>query len=201
MRLSVLDLSPIPSGSTAHDALENTLDLAKHVESLGYERVWLAEHHNAGGLASSAPEIVIGQVARVTNRIRVGSGGIMLPNHAPLKVAETFRVLSAFFPGRIDLGNRARTGDRSAHGARASARRTRNPILDTSLDALVSYLDHDGPPREAFAASTIATPVGVPEAAAKCSCSARATAALRTRPSAAFRSRSRITSIRPTRSR
>jgi luciferase family oxidoreductase group 1 len=160
MRLSALDLSPIPSGSTAHDALENTLDLARHVESLGFERVWLAEHHNAGGLASSAPEIVIGQVARLTNRIRVGAGGIMLPNHTPLKVAETFRVLSAFFPGRIDLGI-GRAPGTDPRTARELRRHVPEMDFDTTLDALTAYLDHDAPPREAFASSTIAIPVGV----------------------------------------
>ncbi len=104
--LSVLDLSPIPSGSTAGDALRNTLDLARHAEALGLRRYWLAEHHNAGSLACPAPEIMIGQVAATTTTIRVGSGGIMLPDHTPLKVAETFRVLHALLPGRIDLGRR-----------------------------------------------------------------------------------------------
>jgi luciferase family oxidoreductase group 1 len=104
MILSVLDLSPIPAGFSAGDALRNSLDLAGHVEQLGYRRYWLAEHHNAGSLACPAPEILIGQVAAVTRTLRVGSGGIMLPNHTALKVAETFRVLHALFPRRIDLG-------------------------------------------------------------------------------------------------
>jgi luciferase family oxidoreductase group 1 len=102
--LSVLDLSPVGSGSNSGQALRNTLDLARVADRLGYTRYWLAEHHNMPGVASSAPEIVIGHVAGVTARIRVGSGGIMLPNHAPLKVAESFRVLEALHPGRIDLG-------------------------------------------------------------------------------------------------
>lgn len=102
--LSVLDLSPIVSGSSASEALRNTFDLARLADRLGYTRYWLAEHHNMPSIASSSPEIMIGQVARETSRIRVGSGGIMLPNHAPLKVAESFRTLEALFPGRIDLG-------------------------------------------------------------------------------------------------
>src|SRR6476619_1686210 len=93
--LSVLDLSPIPSGSTAGQALRNTIDLARLADRLGYTRYWLAEHHNIPGLASPAPAIVIGAVARETARLRIGSGGIMLPNHTPLKVVETFRVLEA----------------------------------------------------------------------------------------------------------
>ena len=102
--LSVLDLSPVASGSTAAQALHNTVDLARLADSLGYTRYWIAEHHNMPMIASSAPEIMIGQVAAATSHIRVGSGGVMLPNHAPLMVAERFKVLEALFPGRIDLG-------------------------------------------------------------------------------------------------
>ena len=100
MRISVLDTTPVPSGATAAQAVANTLDLARHAESLGLVRYWLAEHHNAGALACPAPEIMIAAVAAVTKTIRVGSGGVMLPNHSPLKVAETFRVLGALHPGR-----------------------------------------------------------------------------------------------------
>jgi luciferase family oxidoreductase group 1 len=102
--LSVLDVSPVSSGSNGAQALRNTLELARLADRLGYERYWLAEHHNLPSIASSAPEIMIGHVANVTERIRIGAGGIMLPNHAPLKVAETFRVLAALHPERIDLG-------------------------------------------------------------------------------------------------
>jgi luciferase family oxidoreductase group 1 len=102
--LSVLDLSPVASGSSGAAALNNTLDLAHLADRLGYTRYWVAEHHNLPSIASSAPEVMIGQVARVTERIRVGAGGVMLPNHAPLMVAERFKVLEALFPSRIDLG-------------------------------------------------------------------------------------------------
>ncbi len=101
---SVLDLSPIVEGGTAADALRNTLDLARHAEEWGYQRYWLAEHHNMTGIASAATVVVIGHVAAGTRNIRVGSGGIMLPNHAPLVVAEQFGTLESLFPGRIDLG-------------------------------------------------------------------------------------------------
>jgi luciferase family oxidoreductase group 1 len=101
---SVLDLSPITRGSTAAQALRNTLDLARHAESLGYLRYWLAEHHSMPGIASAATSVVIGHVAAGTSRIRVGAGGIMLPNHSPLVIAEQFGTLEALFPGRIDLG-------------------------------------------------------------------------------------------------
>jgi len=102
--LSVLDVSPVSSGSNSAVALRNTLDLARLADRLGYGRYWLAEHHNLPNIASSSPEVMIGHVASVTGRMRVGAGGIMLPNHAPLKVAETFKVLEALHPGRIDLG-------------------------------------------------------------------------------------------------
>jgi luciferase family oxidoreductase group 1 len=102
--LSLLDLSPIVQGGDAAMALRNTLDLARHAEALGFRRFWLAEHHNMPGIASAATSVVIGHVAAGTSRIRVGSGGIMLPNHAPLVVAEQFGTLAALFPGRIDLG-------------------------------------------------------------------------------------------------
>src|SRR5690606_17251751 len=102
--LSVLDLSPISGNFSGPEALRNTLDLARHAERFGYTRYWLAEHHNLPSVASSVPEVMIGQVARQTERMRIGAGGIMLPNHAPLKVVETFRVLEALFPDRIDLG-------------------------------------------------------------------------------------------------
>lgn len=102
--LSVLDLSPISSGSTSADALRNSIELARVTDRLGYTRYWFAEHHNMPSIASSVPEVMIGQVARETNHMRVGSGGVMLPNHPPLKIAETFRMLEALYPGRIDLG-------------------------------------------------------------------------------------------------
>ena len=103
-RLSLLDLSPVPSGSTPAEALHQTLDLARFADEAGYHRYWMSEHHNTALLASSAPEVMIGHVASITHNLRVGSGGIMLPNHAPLKIAETFRTLEALHPGRIDLG-------------------------------------------------------------------------------------------------
>jgi luciferase family oxidoreductase group 1 len=100
----VLDLAPIVEGATAADALGNSLDLAKHVERLGYRRFWLAEHHNAVGIASAATAVVIAHVAAGTSTIRVGAGGIMLPNHAPILIAEQFGTLESLHPGRIDLG-------------------------------------------------------------------------------------------------
>jgi len=102
--LSILDLAPIVEGSTAGEALRNSLDLAQHAERWGYKRFWLAEHHNAVGIASAATSVVIAHVAGGTSTIRVGAGGIMLPNHAPIVIAEQFGTLESLFPGRIDLG-------------------------------------------------------------------------------------------------
>ncbi|MGD0555316.1 MAG: LLM class flavin-dependent oxidoreductase [Streptosporangiaceae bacterium] len=104
MPLSVLDLAPVPSGSTPRDALRATIELAQHTEKLGFHRFWVAEHHNMPGIASSAPPVLIGHIADATETIRVGSGGVMLPNHTPLVVAEQFGMLEALHPGRIDLG-------------------------------------------------------------------------------------------------
>ena len=101
---SLLDLAPVCEGSTPSQAFANTLDLARHAEALGYRRYWLAEHHNMPGIASAATSVLIGHVAGGTSRIRVGAGGVMLPNHAPLQVAEQFGTLAALYPGRIDLG-------------------------------------------------------------------------------------------------
>ena len=102
--LSVLDLAPLSSGSTGAQALQNSLDLARHVDGLGYHRYWVSEHHNLPSVVSTSPEVLIGHLASVSQRMRVGSGGIMLPNHAPLRIAEAFRTLAALHPGRIDLG-------------------------------------------------------------------------------------------------
>jgi luciferase family oxidoreductase group 1 len=110
--LSVLDLAPVRQGGTAAEAFRNSLDLARHAERLGYKRFWLAEHHNLPGVASAATAVVIGHIAGGTSRIRVGAGGIMLPNHAPLMIAEQFGTLESLYPGRIDLGlGRAPGGD------------------------------------------------------------------------------------------
>jgi luciferase family oxidoreductase group 1 len=104
LRLSVLDQSPVPAGSTPADALQNSIALARHVDRLGYHRLWYSEHHAMDTLACAAPEILLARIGGETRRIRIGSGGIMLPHYAPLKVAEVFRTLEALYPGRIDLG-------------------------------------------------------------------------------------------------
>jgi luciferase family oxidoreductase group 1 len=141
--LSVLDLSPVVEGSDVGQALRNTVDLARHAERLGFRRYWLAEHHNMPGIASAATSIVIGQVAQATSTIRVGAGGIMLPNHAPLVIAEQFGTLEALFPGRVDLGvGRAPGTDQLT--ARA-LRRTLVGDIDRFPQDVVELLAYLGP--------------------------------------------------------
>ena len=140
---SVLDLSPVPEGSDAGQAIANTLDLAQKAEGWGYHRYWMAEHHNMPGIASAATAVLIGLVAAKTRTIRVGSGGIMLPNHAPLTVAEAFGTLATAFPGRIDLGlGRAPGGD----GAVIRALR-RDPMADSFPQDVVELMEYLGPER------------------------------------------------------
>jgi luciferase family oxidoreductase group 1 len=146
-KLSVLDVSPVASGSSSTEALRNTIDLARLADRLGFTRYWLAEHHNTPLIASSAPEIMIGHVADATSRIRVGSGGIMLPNHTPLKVAETFRALEALHPGRIDLGlGRAPgTDPLTALVLRRSRQALGADDFPARLEDLLAFLDHGFP--------------------------------------------------------
>ncbi|HEX7667681.1 MAG TPA: LLM class flavin-dependent oxidoreductase, partial [Polyangiaceae bacterium] len=164
MKLSILDLSPIPAGKSAQDALKNSIDLAQHAEALGLARHWVAEHHNAASLASSAPEILIAQIAQATTTLRVGSGGIMLPNHSPLKVAELFRVLSALYPERIDLGlgRAAGTDPRTAFALRRAAPHSSSDDFPEQMTELMDYLDDGAEPRGPFARTIRAIPTGVP---------------------------------------
>lgn len=160
LRLSVLDVSPIASGETARDALLATCALASHVEGLGYTRYWVAEHHNAAALACPAPEVLVATLLERTRTIRVGSGGVMLPNHAPLRIAEAFRVLSAFHPGRVDLGlGRAPGTDKRTA---ALLRRGSSDTFGDQLDALDALFCDEPMPRAPFATSVVAIPVGVP---------------------------------------
>jgi luciferase family oxidoreductase group 1 len=150
--LSVLDLSVVTTATPPAAALRNSIDLARHVDGLGYIRYWLAEHHNLASVASPAPDVMIGQIAAVTSHIRVGSGGVMLPNHAPLVVAERFKMLEALFPGRIDLGLGRAPG---TDGATAYALRSR---LDTRqgddflerLHELILWETRDFPPSHPY---------------------------------------------------
>ncbi len=152
--LSVLDLAPVPSGSTGAQALRNSIALAKAVDKLGYTRYWFAEHHNMPSIASSVPEVMIGQVARETTHLRVGSGGVMLPNHPPLKIAETFRMLEALFPGRIDLGiGRAPgTDPLTAYALRRNPDRLRAEDFPEHLGELMAFANGDFPADHPFQA-------------------------------------------------
>jgi luciferase family oxidoreductase group 1 len=139
-----LDQSPIPEGFTAGDALRNTLDLARRADRLGFHRYWMAEHHGTPGLACASPEVMIAPVAAATTGIRVGTGGVMLPHYSPLKVAETFSMLSSLFPGRIDLGL-GRAPGTSAMVAHALQRDRRQPPPDDfreQLEELLGYFEH-----------------------------------------------------------
>ena len=121
--LSVLDLAPVVEGASAADSFRNTRDLARHAEQWGYKRFWLAEHHNMPGIASSATAVLIGYVAEGTSSIRVGAGGVMLPNHSPLVIAEQFGTLESLYPGRIDLGLGRAPGTDAETDVRAAPRR------------------------------------------------------------------------------
>jgi len=153
LRLSVLDQSPIAEGSSGAQALANTLDLARLADGLGYHRYWVAEHHGGPMLAGPSPEALIGPIAAATARLRVGSGGVMLPHYSPLKVAETFSLLSGLFPGRIDLGiGRAAGTDPMTTFALQRDRRAAAPDdFHEQLPELLAYLDDTLPPDHPFA--------------------------------------------------
>ncbi|MDF1692194.1 MAG: LLM class flavin-dependent oxidoreductase [Zhongshania sp.] len=163
-QLSVLDLSPITADGCAGDSLRNTLDLAQHVEQWGYNRYWLAEHHNMSGIASAATAVVIGHVAAGTKTIRVGAGGVMLPNHAPLVIAEQFGTLEALFPGRIDLGlGRAPGSDQATAYA---LRRNLHADADQFPQDVVELMNYFGEPEpgqriHAFPGSGLNVPIWI----------------------------------------
>ena len=152
MRLSVLDQSPIPEGSTGADALANTLDLARLCDRLGYHRYWVAEHHGSAMLAGASPEVLVGPIAAATSAIRVGTGGVMLPHYSPWKVAESFSVLSGLFGHRIDLGL-GRGADADAVTTHALQRDRRTPApqdYSEQLAEVVAHLDGRDPPDARF---------------------------------------------------
>lgn len=142
--LSVLDLAPINEGSNARQSYKNSVELARHAENFGFNRYWLAEHHNMPGIASSATSVVIGHIAGATNRIRVGSGGVMLPNHASLVIAEQFGTLESLYPGRIDLGlGRAPGSDQATAFALRRTLNSRPEDFPQQLEELQDYLGND----------------------------------------------------------
>jgi luciferase family oxidoreductase group 1 len=152
MRLSVLDQSPISEGSTGADAVRNTVDLARLADELGYHRYWVAEHHGGPMLASASPEALIGPIAAATTGIRVGSGGVMLPHYSPLKVAETFTILAALFPDRIDLGlgRAAGTDPMTTFALQRDRRQAAPDDFPQQLAELLAYFDDTLPEDHPF---------------------------------------------------
>ncbi len=161
LRLSVLDLAPITQGSDAATALKHTLDLARNAERLGFHRYWLAEHHNMPGIASAATSIVIGHVAAGTRTIRVGAGGIMLPNHAPLVIAEQFGTLESLFPGRIDLGlGRAPgTDPATAHALRRTLASDPDAFPQDLLELMGYFAPQEGASIRAVPGAGLSVPI------------------------------------------
>jgi luciferase family oxidoreductase group 1 len=162
--LSVLDQSPVSEGSTGADALRNTLDLAGLADELGYHRYWLAEHHGGTMLAGPSPEVLIGPVAMATSRIRVGSGGVMLPHYSPLKVAESFSILAGLFPDRIDLaiGRAPGTDPLTTYALQRDRRQAAPDDFPTQLAELLGLLEDRLPPNHPFARHAKTLP-GLPE--------------------------------------
>ena len=160
MRLSVLDQTPVPKGTTPREALSNTVELAQLAERLGYERYWLAEHHASAGLAGSVPEVLIAHVAAHTSRIRVGSGGVMLSHYSPLKVAEAFRMLESLHPGRIDLGLGRAPGSEpiTAFALQRNRQHQNSDDFVDQLAELMAWLEESFPEQHPFSRIT-ATPV------------------------------------------
>src|SRR3954465_13005055 len=150
--LSVLDLSVVTTGTRPAAALRNSIDLARHADSLGYVRYWLADHHSLSWVASPAPDLMTGQIAAVTSRIHVGSGGVMLPNHAPLMVAERFKMLEALFPGRIDLrlGRAPGPDGATAYALRSRLDRREGDDFLERLHELTLWETREFPPRHPF---------------------------------------------------
>jgi luciferase family oxidoreductase group 1 len=164
LRLSILDQSPVSEGSTHAQALRNTLDLARLADALGYHRYWLAEHHGGPTLAGPSPEALIGPVAAATGRIRVGSGGVMLPHYSPFKVAETFSLLAGLFPGRIDLGlgRAAGTDPMTAFALQRDRRQAPPDDFPQQLAELLGHLEGRLPPDHPFVRLAATLP-GLPE--------------------------------------
>ncbi|MEA2386089.1 MAG: hypothetical protein QOJ22_263 [Thermoleophilaceae bacterium] len=153
LRLSVLDQSPISEGSTGGDALRNTVDLARLADELGYHRYWLAEHHGGPMLAGPSPEVLIGPLAVATERIRIGSGGVMLPHYSPFKVAESFSLLSGLFPGRIDLalGRASGTDPLTAYALQRDRRQAAPDDFPQQLSELIAHFEDSLPADHPFA--------------------------------------------------
>ena len=191
MLLSVLDQSPIAEGATGAQALHNTLDLARLADGLGYHRYWVAEHHGGPMLAGPSPEVLIGPIASATETIRVGSGGVMLPHYSPLKVAESFTILAALYPGRIDLGlgRAAGTDPLTTFALQRDRRQAAPDDFPQQLGELLAYFEDALPAdhpfrhlaRDAAGTARAAGPVAVGVLAAERDLGGRARPALRVR--------------------
>jgi luciferase family oxidoreductase group 1 len=165
MRLSILDQSPVPAGSDGRDALANTLDLARLADELGYHRYWVAEHHGGPMLAGPSPEVLVGPIASATQRMRVGSGGVMLPHYSPFKVAESFSLLAGLYPGRIDLGigRAAGTDPLTTYALQRDRRQAAPDDFPEQLAELLAHLEGALPADHPFARLGASLP-GRPEA-------------------------------------
>ncbi|EYF06018.1 LLM class flavin-dependent oxidoreductase [Chondromyces apiculatus] len=166
MKLSIVDIAPVPPGGTQADALANTIDLARRVERLGYTRYWVAEHHGTAAIASHAPEVLIPAIAAATSRIRVGSGAVLLNHYSPFKVAEQFRTLHALFPGRIDMGIGRAFAGRVPEIVLQRHRTQRRPVDDygEQVVELIAWVGQELPPEHAFSEAPILPDVpGAPE--------------------------------------
>jgi len=152
LRLSVLDQSPVPMGSTPGQALQNSIELARWVDELGYTRFWMSEHHAMDTLACTAPEIMLARIGAETKRIRIGSGGIMLPHYTSLKVAEVFRMLHALYPGRVDLGIGRAPGGGPVEAMALRRNRKAQPVDDfpEQVSELLAFLDNGFPESHPF---------------------------------------------------
>src|ERR1700743_1253889 len=147
IRLSVLDQTPVRKGITAEQAVKETAELAKYADQLGYTRFWISEHHNTGSLAGSTPEVLLAYLGSPTKNIRIGSGGVIMPNHSARKVAENFRMLEALFPGRVDLGmGRAPGTDRLTASVLNPSNQFSEQDFITQLYDLINYFHDPGEP-------------------------------------------------------
>ncbi|MDO9355570.1 MAG: LLM class flavin-dependent oxidoreductase [Solirubrobacteraceae bacterium] len=166
LKLSVLDQTPVPEGVSGSEALQQTLDLARHADALGYHRYWVSEHHGGLSVAGPAPEALVPAIASITSRLRVGSGGVMLPHYSPFKVAEQFSLLAGLFPGRIDLGLGRASGTDALTAFALQRDRTSQAMHDdfpAQLGELLGYLENTLPSNHAFARLATSLP-GLPEA-------------------------------------
>lgn len=164
MKLSIVDLSTVLPGETRHDALMNSIEVAKHIEKLGFERIWVAEHHGSGSIAGRAPEVLIAAIAANTSSIRVGSGSVLLNHYSPFKVVEVFCTLNELYPGRIDLGaGRATTGPVTDFALQQMRDKQHRSDSDQQILELVAWLDNSFPADHPFSKSPVHTIDSLPE--------------------------------------